>query len=225
MSVFKQIVDAYDWTFCQIQYNFMYEQNQAGTDGLLYAAEKGLGVVVMEPLRGGMLTKEIPSIMDIWKKAPMQRSLWEWALRWVWNHSEVAVVLSGMSTFEQVVQNVAYADSGLPNSLSKEETRLFAEVEAEYKKRIKVPCTGCRYCTPCPENVSIPECFDMYNQACMFDAPDVAAVNYNIIMGGMLSGKTGFASQCQECKACEEKCPQGIAIREHLKTVAMYFGK
>jgi len=120
---------------------------------------------------------------------------------------------------------VAYANSGLPNSLSKEETRLFAKVEAEYKKRIKVPCTGCRYCTPCPENVSIPECFEMYNQACMFDALDVAAVNYNIIMGGMLSGKTGFASQCQECKACEEKCPQGIAIREHLKAIAEYFGK
>jgi len=225
VSVFKEIVDAYDWTFCQIQYNFMDEQNQAGTEGLLYAAEKGLSVMVMEPLRGGMLTKEIPSIMDIWKKASVQRSLSDWALRWVWNHSEIAVVLSGMSTLEQVVQNVAYADSGLPNSLSKEETRLFAEVEAEYKKRIKVPCTGCRYCTPCPENVSIPECFEMYNQACMFDAPDVAAVNYNIIMGGMLNGKTGFASQCQECKACEEKCPQGIAIREHLKTVVEYFGK
>jgi uncharacterized protein len=225
VSVFKEIVDAYDWTFCQIQYNFMDEQNQAGTEGLLYAAKKGLGVVVMEPLRGGMLTKEIPSIMDIWKKAPVKRSLSEWALRWVWNRPEIAVVLSGMSTFEQAEQNVAYADSAQPNSLSKEEIRLFAMVEAEYKKRIKVPCTGCRYCTPCPENVSIPECFEMYNQACMFDAPDVAAVNYNIIMGGMLSGKTGFASQCLECKACEEKCPQGIAIREHLKMVAMYFGK
>jgi uncharacterized protein len=104
--------------------------------------------------------------MDIWKKAPVQRRFWEWALRWVWNHPEIAVVLSGMSTFEQVVQNVIYADSGLPNSLSKEETRLFAEVEAEYKKCIKVSCTGCRYCMPCPENVSIPECFEMYNQAC-----------------------------------------------------------
>jgi uncharacterized protein len=224
VGIFKEIVDAYDWTFCQIQYNFMDEQSQAGTEGLRYAAEKGLGVVVMEPLRGGMLTKEIPSIMDIWKKAPVQRSLSEWALRWVWNHPEIAVVLSGMSTLEQVVQNVAYADSGLPNSLLKEETRLFAEVESEYKKRIKVPCTGCRYCMPCPENVSIPECFEMYNQACMFDAPDVAAVNYNIVLGGMLSGKTGFASQCQECKACEEKCPQGIEISKHLKEVAECFG-
>jgi uncharacterized protein len=225
MEVFKEIVDAYDWTFCQIQYNFMDEQYQAGTEGLRYAAEKGLGIVVMEPLRGGMLTKEIPSINDLWKKAPAERSLPEWALRWVWNHSEATVVLSGMSSFEQVKQNVSYADRGLPNSLLKEELDLFGEVEAEYRKRIKVSCTGCRYCMPCPENVSIPECFEMYNQACMFNAPDVAAINYNIIMGGMLSGKPGFASQCQECGACEEKCPQGIAIREHLKTVAEYFEK
>jgi hypothetical protein len=220
---FKPIVDAYDWSFCQIQYNFMDEQNQAGTDGLKYAADRGLGIVVMEPLRGGMLTKDIPSINQIWRKAPVQRNLSEWALRWVWNHPEVTVVLSGMSSFEQVRQNVAYAESGLPNSLLQEELGLFREAEIEYKKRIKVPCTGCRYCMPCPSNVSIPECFEMYNQGCMFDAPDVASVNYNIVMGGMLTGSPGFASQCQECGDCEEKCPQGILIREHLKKVATYF--
>jgi len=225
LALFKEIVDAYNWTFCQIQYNFMDEQNQAGTEGLSYAADRGLGVVVMEPLRGGMLTKDIPSISDIWRKASVQRSLSEWALRWVWNHPEVTVVLSGMSSFEQVEQNVACAESSLPNTLSEEELNLFNEVEAEYKKRIKVQCTGCRYCSPCPSNVSIPECFEMYNQGCMFDAPDVASINYNIVLGGMLTGKPGFASQCQECGECEDMCPQGLPIREHLKKVAAYFGK
>ena len=223
LSLFKEIVDSYNWTFCQIQYNFMDEQNQAGTEGLRYAADRGLGIVVMEPLRGGMLTKDILSINDIWRKAPVQRSLSEWALQWVWNHSEVTVVLSGMSSFGQVQQNIAYAESGLPSSLSQEELDLFREAEIEYKKRIKVPCTGCRYCMPCPSNVSIPECFEMYNQGCMFDAPDVASINYNIVQGGMLTGSPGFASQCQECGDCEEKCPQGVPIREHLKKVAAYF--
>lgn len=225
LALFKEIVDSYDWTFCQIQYNFMDEQNQAGTEGLRYAADKGLGIVIMEPLRGGMLTKDIPSINDVWRKASVQRSLSEWALRWVWNHPEVTVVLSGMSSFEQVQQNVAYAECGLANSLSQEDLNLFGEAEIEYKKRIKVPCTGCRYCMPCPSNVSIPECFEMYNQGCMFDAPEVAYANYEIVLGGMLTGRPGFASQCQECGDCEEKCPQGIPIREHLKKVAAYLGK
>ena len=225
LELFKEIVDSYDWSFCQIQYNFMDEKNQAGTEGLRYAADRGLGIVIMEPLRGGMLTKDIPSINQIWRKAPVQRSLSEWALRWVWNHPEVTVVLSGMSSFEQVQQNVAYAESGLANSLSQEELNLFREAEIEYKKRIKVPCTGCRYCMPCSSNVSIPECFEMYNQGCMFDASDAANVNYDIVLGGMLTGSPGFASQCQECGDCEEKCPQGIPIREHLKKVAAYFGK
>ena len=130
-----------------------------------------------------------------------------------------------MSSFEQVQQNVAYAESGFPDSLSQEELNILREAETEYKKRIRIPCTGCRYCMPCSSNVSIPECFEMYNQGCMFDAPEVASINYNIGLGGMLTGCPGFASQCQECDDCEEKCPQGIPIREHLKKVAAYFGK
>jgi len=224
LPLFKEIVDAYNWTFCQIQYNFMDEQNQAGTEGLKYAADRGLGIVIMEPLRGGMLTKDILSINAIWEKAPVRGSPTEWAIRWVWNHPEVTVVLSGMSSFGQVEQNIAYAENGLPNSLTQKELDLFKEAETEYKKRIKVPCTGCRYCMPCPSNVSTPECFEMYNQGCMFDAPDVARINYGFL-GGMFGGNPGFASQCLECGECEEKCPQGIPIREQLKKVAAYFGK
>ena len=224
LPLFKEIIDAYNWTFCQIQYNFMDEQNQAGTEGLNYAADRGIGIVIMEPLRGGMLTKDILSINAIWEKAPVRGSPTEWAIRWVWNHPEVTVVLSGMSSFGQVEQNIAYAESGLPNSLTQKELDLFKEAETEYKKRIKVPCTGCRYCMPCPSNVSTPECFEMYNQGCMFDAPDVARINYGFL-GGMFGGNPGFASQCLECGECEEKCPQGIPIREQLKKVAAYFGK
>ncbi len=225
VGLFKEIVDAYDWSFCQIQYNFMDEEYQAGTEGLRYAAGKGLGIVVMEPLRGGMLSKEIPAVSDTWKTAPVPRSPTEWALLWVWNHPQVAVVLSGMSDCEQVVQNIAYAEKGLPDSLSPTELDLFDKVKAEYGKRIKIPCTGCRYCMPCPSGVSIPECFEMYNTACMFDAPEVAKFNYNIVLGGMLTGNPEFASQCQECGECEEKCPQKIPIRDHLKEVVKYFGK
>ncbi|MDD2836962.1 MAG: aldo/keto reductase [Methanothrix sp.] len=223
LALLKEIVDAHDWTFCQIQYNFMDEQYQAGTEGLQYATDRGLGIVIMEPLRGGMLTKDVPSINNIWKKAPIRKSPTEWALRWVWNHPEVTVVLSGMSNFEQIKQNLVYAEDGFPNSLSYGDLILFKEAEAEYRRRIQIPCTGCRYCMPCSANVSIPECFEMYNQGCMFDAPDVAKYNYSFL-GGMF-GSPGFASQCLECGECEEKCPQGISIREQLKKVAAYFGK
>ena len=223
LALFKEIINAYDWTFCQIQYNFMDEKYQAGTEGLQYAAGHGIGVVVMEPLRGGMLTKDIPSINDIWKKSPVRRSATEWALRWVWNHPEATVVLSGMSNFEQVRQNLVYAENGLPNSLSSEDLALFKDVEAEYRNRIQIPCTGCRYCMPCQANVSIPECFEMYNQGCMFDAPEVARYNYGVL-GGMI-GSPGFASQCLECGESEKKCPQVISSPEQLKKVAAYFGR
>jgi uncharacterized protein len=134
-------------------------------------------------------------------------------------------VLSGMSSMQQVEENVAHANEGNPDSLSQEELKLFKEAENEYNKRIAVPCTGCRYCMPCPSNVGIPECFEMYNQGCMFNDPDVAGTNCSIILGGMFMGSPGFASLCQECGECEDKCPQGIPIQEHLKKVSAYFGR
>jgi predicted aldo/keto reductase-like oxidoreductase len=225
LALFKEIVDSCEWSFCQIQYNFMDEHYQAGGEGLRYASDRGLGVVVMAPLRGGMLTKDISSVNGIWNKASSKRALSEWALRWVWNHPQVTVVLSGMSSLEQVQQNVACAESGLADSLCSEELELFKEAEIEYKKRAKIPCTGCGCCLPCQFNVRIPECFEMYNKACMFNAPDIAGANYKIILGGMLTGSPAFASQCRECGECEEKCPQGISIRERLREVAACFGR
>jgi hypothetical protein len=225
MDVFKRIVDAYGWTFCQIQYNFMDEEYQAGTEGLRYAAARGLGIVIMEPLRGGMLTREIAAIRQIWGRAQVRRSLAEWALRWIWNHPQVAVVLSGMSTLEQVRQNVSYACASLPDSLLPEELALFEKVTTEYRKRIRVPCTSCDYCTPCPSGVKIPTCFEMYNLAHIYDAPDRAKVVYDFLLKGGAASGPAFASLCQECGTCEELCPQGIPTRERLKEVAAFFGK
>ena len=223
--LFKEIVKAYDWTFAQIQYNFMDEDYQAGTKGLRYAAKKGLGIVVMEPIRGGLLARDVPGITEIWKKAPVQRTPAEWALRWVWNHPEVTVVLSGMSAFEQVTQNIAYAENGLPGSLDRKELAVYDKVRKEFRKRIAIPCTGCKYCSPCPHGVSIPECFELYNQVYMFDAKESVQQMYTMFLGGFFDGVPTYASCCQDCGECEEKCPQGLPIRENLRKVSEFFGR
>ena len=171
LETFKAIVDASDlWTFCQIQYNFMDIEYQAGTEGLEYAAERGLAVVVMEPLRGGRLTKSVPpSVQAIWGDAPVQRTPAEHALQWVWNHPEVSVVLSGMSTFEQVEENVDSAGRSGPGTLSKEELALYDRVREAYEALCPVPCTDCKYCLPCPSGVNIPRVFDIYNDGVIYD--------------------------------------------------------
>ena len=223
--IFKEIVESYDWTFAQIQYNFMDEHYQAGTEGLEYAAKKGLGIVVMEPIRGGLLARDLTGISEIWKTAKVRHQPAEWALRWVWNHPEVTVALSGMSTPEQVRQNVALAESGLPHSLTKTEISLFGKVKKELEKRIKIPCTGCKYCTPCPHGVSIPECFEYYNRGHMYEDEEQTKEIYSMFLGGFFDGTPHYASLCQECGECEEKCPQDLPIRENLKEVEKYFGK
>ena len=225
VKVFKEIVKAYDWTFTQIQYNFMDEHYQAGTTGLRYAARKGLGIVIMEPIRGGLLSKEIPGISEIWQKAPVSRTPSEWALRWVWDRPEVTVVLSGMSSLEQVRENLAYAEDGMPNSLTKKELSLFKKVKKEFNKRIPIPCTGCNYCMPCPYGVSIPECFEYYNRGHMYDDKEQTRQIYTAFLGGFPDDTPSYASLCQECGECEEKCPQGLPIRENLKKVVAYLGK
>ena len=224
-ALFREIVDAYDWTFAQIQYNFMDDHYQAGTEGLEYAAKKGLGIVVMEPIRGGLLARDLAGIRKIWQKAKVRRSPAGWALLWVWNHPEVTVVLSGMSAPEQVRQNVALAESGFANSLTKAEFSLFGKVKKELEKRIIIPCTGCKYCVPCPHGVSIPECFEMFNRGHIYEDEEEARQHYLMFLGGFFDGTPHYASLCQECGECEEKCPQSLPIRENLKKVGEYFGK
>lgn len=224
--VFKEIVDAYTWTFAQIQYNYMDEQFQAGTQGLKYAAERGLGIVVMEPLRGGLLSGDVPAIHPHVLDAPVRRSPSEWGLRWVWNHPEVTVVLSGMSAMEQVRENIACAEQGLPCSLSPDELAVVGKMRDTFASRVKIACTGCRYCMPCEHGVDIPGCFMYYNQAYAYDAKEKAAGVYLWALNGSFSGGIpGYASCCVQCGECEEKCPQNFPIREYLQDVAEYFGK
>jgi predicted aldo/keto reductase-like oxidoreductase len=216
---FKEIVDGYDWTFCQIQYNFLDENFQAGREGLEYAAQRGLGVVIMEPLRGGKITDELPdAIMKIWNDAETRRSPAEWGLRWVWNHPQVSVVLSGMSTLEQVQENLQTAEQGQAHSLTTHELNVIDRVKTEYKSQIKVDCTNCGYCLPCPSDVNIPDCFSKYNTAFMFENFEEMKKNYN-----MFIKEPNRASQCVSCGECEEKCPQQIPIQEKLQDVVRLF--
>ena len=167
---FVRIVDAYPWCFCQIQYNYMDQSSQAGTEGLEYAAAKGLGVIVMEPLRGGFLGSATPppAVAALWKEAKVRRTPAEWALRWIWNRPEVTVVLSGMNDEAQIGENLALASAAAANSLTAEELNLVERVAQTQRGLMKVGCTGCGYCTPCPSEVAIPNCFDAYNRMNMF---------------------------------------------------------
>jgi uncharacterized protein len=220
VPVFREIVDSYNWTFAQIQYNFMDEEYQAGTEGLLYAAGKGLGIVVMEPLRGGTLTKQIGDFSGIWAETGVSRTPAEWGLRWVWNHPEVTVVLSGMSTMQQVEENIRSAEGGMPGSLSSADLKVYDRIQQMYRERMKIPCTKCGYCMPCPGGISIPDCFSLYNDAFVYDDAGNAKLVYEAF-----TGFGGAASECQECGVCESLCPQHIEIRKRLKDVAQLFGK
>ena len=218
-DAFRQIVDAYDWQFCQIQYNFLDEHNQAGTAGLRYAAGKNLAVMVMEPLRGGNLAGPVPEeIQMIWDEAPVKRSPAEWGLRWVWNHPEVTVVLSGMNNEAHIDENIRTAGSALPRSLSPEDLGRIDRVKEIYRRLMKVGCTGCGYCMPCPAGVDIPGCFALYNAHHLF--PDDRAPHFQYIghHGGLI-GDVSYAGLCRQCGKCEKACPQHLPIPRLMKDV------
>jgi len=215
VKIFKEIVDGYDWAMCQIQYNYFDEHYQAGKEGLRYAAAKGLGVVVMEPLRGGKLTGAIPpEVQALWDSAAEKRTTAEWALRWVWNHPEVSTALSGVSARAQIEENIRIADKGAPNSLTPAELELIDRVTGTYRSMVKVDCTGCAYCVPCPNGVDIPLNFSLYNDTFMFKDSDIAYMIYT-----HFTAPEQRASNCAECGECEEHCPQHLEIREELKRV------
>jgi predicted aldo/keto reductase-like oxidoreductase len=218
-EAFVPIVDAFDWTFAQVQYNYMDVHYQGGVEAVRYAADRGLGVVVMEPLRGGALARSIPGLASVWATSGRARTPAEWGLAWLWDQPEVTVVLSGMSSSSQVDENLASADRARPHSLSGNERAVYDEVSALYRDRVRVDCTRCGYCQPCPSGVDIPECFGFYNDAFVFGDPAAARSGYHIF-----ERYGGGASQCAECGECEERCPQRIEIRKHLKAVAELFG-
>lgn len=211
---FETILAATDlWEFVQIQYNYMDEEYQAGRRGLETAAAKGLGVIVMEPVRGGALAGSVPpQVQAVWDEAPVRRSPAEWALQWVWNHPQVSFLLSGMSTMEQVEQNLRAADASRPGLLTAEELALVARVRDLYRELSPVPCTACRYCMPCPQGVDIPGVFELYNDAHMYGNLARQQMAYRDFLA---DGER--ADSCTACGECVEKCPQGIAVPEWLE--------
>ena len=226
---FVEIIDAYNWEMCQIQYNYMDIQNQAGVKGLKYAADKGLAVVIMEPLLGGRLVGPPQPVQQIWDQATNKRTPAGWGLHWLWNQPEISTVLSGMSNLEQVKENVALAaDSGV-GVLNDEELALYDQVRAKYRELTAISCTNCRYCMPCPQGVDIPKNFKNYNDGIMFNKPESARGEYawwKYAYEVQKSADTDIrAENCIQCQQCESKCPQKIPISKWMKTVAGVLGE
>ena len=214
---FKALIDAYDWDFCQMQFNYMDEHSQAGIDGLNYAHEKGLPVVIMEPLRGGRLTDALPpAAKREFEAFEPRRSPADWGLRWIWNHTQVTVVLSGMNDVSQVEENCRVASESLPDALSPEELALYDRVLAAIRRDIKVGCTGCGYCQPCPRGVDIPMCFAAYNTSY---ADNLFTGMKEYMMCTTLRKVRSNAGLCVKCGRCEQHCPQHIPIRDMLDKV------
>lgn len=215
---FEEIVKAYPWDICQIQYNYLDENNQATKSGLQLANSLGIPVVVMEPLRGGKLVNNLPQeVVKAFKGYDEKRSPAEWALRWIWNHPEVNVVLSGMSDEKQIEENIRIASYTEANSLSAEELKIFDKVKAVMLEKTKIPCTGCQYCMPCPHGVNIPGCFSTYNDKYLLGDKHNRWKYMQTL--GVMSKQPAYASLCKDCGKCELHCPQHIEVRKQLKTV------
>ena len=213
-DVFRKIIDDYDnWTLCQIQYNYMDEELQAGTRGLEYAHKKGLAVVVMEPLKAGRLTRTPTAIAKLWAEAPVQRTPQAWALRWVWNHPEVTLALSGMSKMEQVVENIAVAEYSQTHNLTAADLALIEGVRDTYIALNTIKCSGCRDCMPCSYGVNIPRIFDLYNEAIIYNT---AAECRNIYRDSIFTREAEWGDKCTRCNVCLEACPHKVKIPEGL---------
>lgn len=213
-EMFLKILNAYDWDFAQIQYNYLDEHSQAGRRGLEEARNKGVPIVIMEPLRGGKLVNLPKGAKDVMAKSGHDYSPAEWGLRWLWNQEGILCVLSGMNSLEMVEENVRVASSAQIGDFKDEEFEVIAKAKKIIKEKEKVGCTGCRYCMPCPKGVDIPSNFYYYNLL-YIDKKMQARFEFAQNMGLRL--QPGFASQCIECGACEKHCPQHLPIRKLLK--------
>ncbi len=214
IPVFKQIIDAYTWDFCQIQLNYMDENYQAGIEGLKYAADKGIFVVIMEPLKGGRLGTMLSNTMQaVFDKNDVALKPAALAMKYLFDKSEVGCVLTGASTLEQLKENVATAKTCDVGDLTDNEKQAIQELEAFYNARTKVPCTGCLYCIDdCPQRIPINIVFSLYNGRYMYENDTMAKIQYYAHVS-----EARRPDQCLDCGICEERCPQGIAIREKLK--------
>lgn len=216
-ATFCELLDAYDWDFCQFQYNYIDEFTQAGRWGMEHAAAKGIPIVIMEPLRGGRLVNLLPEkAVQRFKRANPDRTPAEWGLRWLWNQPEITVVLSGMNTLEMVEENCRIASEVRAYELTEEDFDVYADVIAEINRKIKVGCTGCAYCMPCPRGVDIPGCFRAYNER-YSEGFYTGMKEY--FMCTTLRTRPANASLCVQCGRCEQHCPQQIKIRDELKNV------
>lgn len=219
-ELFEEVLDSYPWEFCQIQLNYMDKDIQAGVKGLKLAAEKGLSVIIMEPLKGGKLTTGIPpTVQELWDNAPVKRTPAEWGFKWLANMPEVTLILSGMSSREQLQQNIATVSAADLNVLSDEERELIDKVSDEYNRLIKYSCTGCEYCLPCPQKLKIPDLIDTLNEWNIYGQNPATKMEY---VEWVPNGR--HASDCISCKACEKKCPQGLPIAQIMKETAETFG-
>lgn len=217
-DMFKQLVDAYEWDFCQIQYNYMDEHSQAGVEGLRYASSRNLPVIIMEPLRGGRLVNLLPeSAKELFRKDPEGRMPADLAFKWLYNQPEVTCVLSGMNSLEMVEQNVASASGAIAGCMTESDKKLVEQVKEEIRRQVKVGCTGCGYCMPCPKGVDIPGTFRCYN-AMYSEGKSSGRMDY--LQCTAMRQNTSSASQCVQCGKCESHCPQHIEIRKELKKAA-----
>lgn len=217
-DMFTQLVDAFDWDFTMIQYNYMDEHSQAGVRGLKYANKKGLPVMIMEPLRGGKLVNRLPEeAKKIFQNYKVQHTPAQWAFRWLWNQPEVTVVLSGMNSIEMVKDNINTACSASAGELCEDDIKMLSQVADAINSKMKVGCTGCGYCVPCPKKVDIPGVFAAYNRK--YTEGTFPALKEYFMCTTLRKESTG-ASQCVGCGLCEKHCPQGIDIRNQLKNAA-----
>jgi uncharacterized protein len=218
-DAFGRLLDAYDWDFCQIQYNYMNTTYQAGTEGLRNAARRGLPVIVMEPLLGGKLATNLPPrAMAALREHDPESSNAAWALRWVWNQPEPTLLLSGMNAMEQLEENLALADAAAPGMMGPAEEAALERAVAAFKESDKVPCTACNYCMPCPQQINIPACFTAYNAS--FAMGRVHGITSYVTTVNAVSQSPRYASSCVKCGVCESRCPQHIPIRDSLAAAA-----
>lgn len=215
LDVFKQILDSYDsWTFCQIQYNFMDTHFQAGREGLHYAADKGLAVVIMEPLRGGKLAADLPGAAQIWPQAEQKRTPADWSFQWLWSQPEVSLLLSGMSTLQQVEENLVSAENSRVGLLNDAELALVNKVQETLAGLSPIDCTRCEYCLPCPSGVNIPRVIDHYNRAAVYDDLEGTRSLYKRFVKDDQK-----AINCTQCEECVPKCPQNIPISDWMPVI------
>ena len=218
LTLFKEIVDAYDWSLCQIQYNYFDVEYQAGKEGLEYAAERNIAVVAMEPLRGGLLVKDLPAeTKRIFEETASERSAVEWALRWLWDQPGVSVVLSGMSQLDQMEENLDLAENVSEAPWTEKDENAVGQARNIINELQKVNCTTCGYCMPCPEGVDIPFNLALSNDHHIFKDQG-AKFRYRLVLS-----ESERASNCTQCGQCLEKCPQRIPIPEELEHVADLF--